>query len=152
MTGKPPVGWSGCATALKALTARVADLEKHSHRPIDLTSAMDELLDARGYVATAPAPADHNGIAWRPMWMAKGVRDGRHILLRFQGEKPIKDALVIFGAVIGSWNGNEREWVLSVDPWDLTGGRGAGLLDDDFTAWAPLPDLTTQQIEELAGA
>ncbi len=54
---KPPVGWTGCAKALKALTKRVADLEKVAHPPIDLTPMVDEILAARGYVPTVTDPA-----------------------------------------------------------------------------------------------
>lgn len=44
-------GWA------KTLIGRVQALELVSHAPIDLTPAIDEILDARGYVPTVTEPA-----------------------------------------------------------------------------------------------
>jgi hypothetical protein len=93
---------------------------------------------------------DLNGLTWRPMVTVKDVRDGRPILLRFDDEPPIDGALVIFGAVIGHWS--DREWYVSTNARDLTCGSGRGLLDEDFTGWAPLPDISSAEIARLSKA
>lgn len=138
------------AVELAALAERIAEIETVAHPPIDLTPAVDEILDARGYVPTRPGPPDRNGIAWRPMATVRDVRDGRPILLRFEGKSPLKGILVIYGAAIGHWVGNECEWFLATDTHDLTCGSGNGLIDDDFVGWAPLPDISTAEIKRLS--
>ncbi|MFN3582578.1 hypothetical protein [Phenylobacterium sp.] len=54
MADLPPMtGWPQVADVVRELWGRVERLEKHSHPPIDLGPAMDEILDARGYRPTA---------------------------------------------------------------------------------------------------
>lgn len=57
------IGWAAVGMGLADLTSRVEVLEKDSHPPIDLTPLVDEILAARGYVATGPALTPSEALA-----------------------------------------------------------------------------------------